>query len=87
MPQKVKDREPRRRRGHTRVSGQHQVTLPVEAMKAAGIRVGDRLMASSPAPGVVVLEREVDPFDALRGDLTGVYNPGDLDALRSEWDR
>jgi bifunctional DNA-binding transcriptional regulator/antitoxin component of YhaV-PrlF toxin-antitoxin module len=69
------------------VSGQHQVTLPVEAMKAAGIRVGDRLMASSPAPGVVVLEREVDPLGALRGDLTGVYKPGDLDALRSEWDR
>jgi hypothetical protein len=63
------------------------VTLPVEAMKAAGIRPGDRLKASSPAPGVVVLERDVDPLDALRGDLTGVYQPGDLEALRSEWDR
>ncbi|MGH9111654.1 MAG: hypothetical protein ACRDZN_05055 [Acidimicrobiales bacterium] len=63
------------------------MTLPVEAMKAAGLHAGDRLRATSPAPGVVVFEREVDPVDALRGDLTGVYQPGDLDALRSEWDR
>jgi hypothetical protein len=62
-----------------------QVTIPVDALKAAGLREGDRLKSSSPAPGIVVLELEVDPLDRLRGDLTGVYQPGDLDTLRDEW--
>lgn len=62
------------------------MTLPVDAMRAAGFHPGDRLKATSPAPGIVVLEGEVDPLDALRGDMTGVYEPGDLDALRDEWD-
>jgi bifunctional DNA-binding transcriptional regulator/antitoxin component of YhaV-PrlF toxin-antitoxin module len=80
-------RKDRRRRGTTRISRQHQVTLPMEALKAAGLGEGDRLKATSPAPGVVMLEREIDPLDALRGDMTGVYQRGDLDTLRSEWDR
>lgn len=75
----------RRRRGHTRVSRQHQVTLPVEAMRQAGLRPGDRVRATSPAPGVVMLEREEDPLDALTGDLTGFYETGQLDRLRDEW--
>ena len=50
-----------------------------------GLEVGDQLKASSPAPGIVVLELETDALDTLRGDLTGVYQPGDLDALRDEW--
>jgi hypothetical protein len=56
-------------------------------MRAAGLQVGDHLRARSPAPGILVLEVEVDPLDALSGDLTGVYAPGDLDSLRDEWDR
>lgn len=62
------------------------MTLPVDAMKAAGLEAGDHLKASSPAPGIVVLELETDALDTLRGDMTGVYQPGDLDALRDEWD-
>lgn len=76
-----------RRRGHTRVSRQHQVTLPVDAMRGAGLRPGDRVKATSPAPGIVVLEREDDPLEALAGDLTGVYETGQLDRLRDEWRR
>jgi bifunctional DNA-binding transcriptional regulator/antitoxin component of YhaV-PrlF toxin-antitoxin module len=75
----------RRRPGHTRVSRQHQVTLPVEAMRQAGLRPGDRVRATSPAPGVVMLEREEDPLDTLTGDLTGRYQAGQLDGLRDEW--
>lgn len=55
-------------------------------MRAAGFSPGDRLKATSPAPGIVVLQSEVDPLDALRGDLTGIHEPGDLDALRDEWE-
>jgi bifunctional DNA-binding transcriptional regulator/antitoxin component of YhaV-PrlF toxin-antitoxin module len=86
MAKELNDRRQHRRRGHTRISRQHQVTLPVDAMKAAGLQEGDRLKASSPAPGIVILERETDPLDALRGDMTGTYQPGDLDSLRDEWD-
>jgi hypothetical protein len=61
------------------------VTLPVDAMRQAGLKPGDRVKATSPAPGMVMLEREVDPLDALAGDLTGVHEGGELDRLRDEW--
>lgn len=54
-------------------------------MRQAGLRAGDRVEATSPAPGVVMLKREVDPVDALTGDLTGVIEPGQLERLRDEW--
>ena len=82
MAKRIKDR----RRGFTRVSGRHQVTLPVDAMTAAGLREGDRLLASSPGPGKVLLEREEDALDRLAGDLTGLYERDDLDRLRDEWE-
>lgn len=67
------------------MSGRHQVTLPVDAMAAAGFQEGDRLLATSPAPGKVLLEREDDALDAVTGDLTGLYKKDDLDTLRDEW--
>ena len=75
-----------RRRGWTRVSAKHQVTLPVEALQRAGIRTGDRLRAEVRGPGQVMLVRKEDPLETFAGALTGVYAPGDLDELRDEWD-
>jgi bifunctional DNA-binding transcriptional regulator/antitoxin component of YhaV-PrlF toxin-antitoxin module len=80
------DRVRKRRAGHTRVSAKHQVTLPAEALRKAGIREGDRLRAEVRGPGEVLLVREVDPLDRLAGALTGVYERGELDGLRDEWD-
>jgi bifunctional DNA-binding transcriptional regulator/antitoxin component of YhaV-PrlF toxin-antitoxin module len=74
-----------RRRGTTAVSSKHQVTIPVDAMREAGFRPGDRLTAHVDGPGRVVLEREADPLDAFLGALTGVYEGFDLDAFRDEW--
>jgi bifunctional DNA-binding transcriptional regulator/antitoxin component of YhaV-PrlF toxin-antitoxin module len=82
----VDERIKNRRKGFTRISRQHQVTLPVEALAAAGLSAGDQLRATSPAPGKIVLERDIDPLTALAGDLTGVYEAGDLDRLRAEWE-
>jgi bifunctional DNA-binding transcriptional regulator/antitoxin component of YhaV-PrlF toxin-antitoxin module len=74
-----------RRRGRTRISGKHQVTLPVDALAGAGLKVGDRLRADVSGPGQITLVREEDPLEEFAGALTGVYPEGYLDDLRREW--
>lgn len=61
------------------------MTIPADAMRAAGLRPGDRLRARVGDGGTVVLEREAEPLDDLLGALTGVYEGFDLGALRDEW--
>jgi len=78
----VKDR----RRGTSRVSSKHQVTIPADALRAAGLEVGERLVAHAEGPGRVVFEREIDVLAELAGSLTGVYEPHEVDRLRDEWD-
>ncbi|MCB0988118.1 MAG: AbrB/MazE/SpoVT family DNA-binding domain-containing protein [Microthrixaceae bacterium] len=68
------------------MSSKHQVTIPVEALRAAGIEAGDRLVARADGPGRVVFEREVDVLAGFVGALTGVYEPDELTGLRDEWD-
>ncbi len=82
MKQEVKAR---RRRGYTRISGKHQVTIPVEALGQAGLHAGDRLRAEARAAGVIVLIREDDPIERYAGSLTGLYPDGYLDELHREW--
>ena len=74
-----------RRRGRTRISGKHQVTIPVEALTGAGLKVGDRLRADVTGPGQITLVREADPLEQYAGAMTGVYPHGYLDDLRREW--
>ena len=88
----VKDGEVRkRRRGHTRVSLKNQVTLPVDALKRAGLAAGDELRVEVDPAGRIVLSRAVSPEDRLRaieetaGSMPGVWKPGDLERLRDEW--
>jgi bifunctional DNA-binding transcriptional regulator/antitoxin component of YhaV-PrlF toxin-antitoxin module len=75
----------KRRRGTSRISAKHQVTIPTDALRDAGLEVGERLVARSDGPGRVVLEREADVLDGFAGVLTGVYEPDELDRLRDEW--
>jgi len=53
MPARVKNR----RRGYTRVSAKHQVTIPIATLRDAGIRTGDTLRAEVRGPGEVLLIR------------------------------
>lgn len=76
----------KRRRGTSRISAKHQITIPVSALRGAGLEVGDRVVARADGAGRVVLEREHDVVGEFAGALTGVYRPGELDDLRSEWD-
>jgi bifunctional DNA-binding transcriptional regulator/antitoxin component of YhaV-PrlF toxin-antitoxin module len=82
MARAVKNPRPR---GTTAISSKHQVTIPVDAMRAAGFRPGDRVRARAEGQGRVVLEGAKEPLDEFLGALTGVYEGFDLDALRDEW--
>jgi bifunctional DNA-binding transcriptional regulator/antitoxin component of YhaV-PrlF toxin-antitoxin module len=82
MAQRVKTR---RRRGRTRISAKNQVTLPVEALAGAGLKVGDQLRADVSGPGQITLVREDDPIERFAGALTGSFPGGYLDDLRREW--
>ena len=75
-----------RRSGYTRVSAKNQVTLPVEALRRAGIQTGDTLRAEVRGPGELLLVRDADPVTQFADALTGVFAPGELDTLRDEWD-
>jgi AbrB family looped-hinge helix DNA binding protein len=79
------------RRGYTRVSSKHQVTIPARALEEAGLSVGDELKIDVDPAGRIVLTRADEPAarrEAIRrtaGVLTGVYRPGELEKLRNEW--
>ena len=74
------------RRGASTISAKHQITIPVDALRAAGLRIGDRVRARHDGPGRIVLELDHDPLTDFAGALTGIYSPDELDALRDEWD-
>lgn len=76
----------KRRRGTSTLSSKHQVTIPAQALKDAGLRAGERLVARADGPGRVIFERETDVLGPLAGALTGVYDDRELDRLRDEWD-
>jgi AbrB family looped-hinge helix DNA binding protein len=88
MRHRVKpDALPRRRRGYTRVSPKHQVTIPADALARAGVRVGDELRVEAREGGEIVLVPVGDPLDRYAGTLTGHFRPGYLDELRDEWEQ
>ena len=83
MAQQVKNRPSGR---GAKISAKHQITIPIGAVRAAGLRTGDRMRAEPKGRGRVLLVREDDPVARHAGTLTGVYRRGELDELRDEWD-
>ena len=69
-----------------KISAKHQITIPIRAVRSAGLRTGDRMRAEAKGRGRVLLVREEDPVVRHAGALTGVYRRGELDELRDEWD-
>lgn len=74
-----------RRRGQSRISSKNQVTIPVDALRSAGLEPGDAVRIEAKAPGRIVVYRIDDVIAKYAGDLTGVYEPGFLEQLRNEW--
>ena len=68
------------------ISRKNQVTLPVDALRAAGLEPGDDVLVRAVAPGRLELVRADDLVAQYAGifDAT-VYPKGYLDELRREW--
>ena len=68
------------------ISRKNQVTLPVEALRAAGLEPGDDVRVQVVGPGRLELVRADELVDEFAGlfDAT-VYPDGYLDKLRREW--
>ena len=75
----------KRRRGFTRISAKHQATLPVQALKEAGLEAGDEVRVVAAGRGRLVLERDLNLVERHAGKLKNVYEPGELQRLREEW--
>ena len=80
-----------RRRGYTRLSSKHQVTIPRQALDEVGLGPGDELKVDVDRGGRIVLspaaptERRRRAIEETSGTLAGVFRPGGLEKLRDEW--
>jgi AbrB family looped-hinge helix DNA binding protein len=70
-----------------KISSKNQVTIPVEAMRAAGIRAGDEITVRPVGDGEIVLAIRGSRVRRHAGIATGIYKAGELDRLRDEWKR
>ena len=76
----------KRSKGVTTVSRKHQITVPVDALRSAGIRVGDRLRVSATEDGRIVLERQANRVLSFAGALSRRLDTEAMERLRDEWD-
>lgn len=68
------------------ISRKNQVTLPVEALRDAGLAAGDDLRVAAVGPGRLELVRVDELVDEFAGVFDEkVYPNGYLDDLRREW--
>ena len=80
-----------RRRGYTRLSPKHQVTIPADTVEQVGLEPGDELRVEVDRAGRIVMSRPQDVDRRLRAlaglddRFTGVWEPGALERLRDEW--
>lgn len=68
------------------ISRKNQVTLPVDALRDAGLEPGDDLRIEVIGPGRLELVRVDDLVEEFAGVFdANVYPKGYLDELRREW--
>jgi AbrB family looped-hinge helix DNA binding protein len=69
------------------ISSKNQITLPVEALNAAGLRSGDDVLISATADGRIEISTPEAFIERFAGIFdSGVYPPVYLEGLRAEWD-
>jgi bifunctional DNA-binding transcriptional regulator/antitoxin component of YhaV-PrlF toxin-antitoxin module len=68
------------------ISRKNQVTIPVDALREAGLEPGDDVRIRAAGPGRLELARTADLVSEFAGVFGGdVYPPGYLEDLRDEW--
>ena len=68
------------------ISRKNQVTLPVDVLRAAGLKPGDDVRIKAVGPGRLELVRADDLVAKYAGVFdSAVYPDGYLDELRREW--
>ncbi|MBN9624305.1 MAG: AbrB/MazE/SpoVT family DNA-binding domain-containing protein [Actinobacteria bacterium] len=67
-----------------RISRKHQVTLPVDALEAAGLQPGDEVLIEAEGADRIVVHRASPDLAGALGVFDGLYEPGYLEDLRSE---
>lgn len=71
----------------SRISSKNQVTLPVDAMRAAGLHAGDEVAVRPIGDGELVVAARGSRVRRHAGIASGIYRPGELEELRDEWER
>ena len=92
MVSKVKAKKagtsPRERRGRTtqsRISAKNQVTLPVDLLRASGLKPGDGVEFVLSPKGVLEVRAISNSWDDFCGLGDGVYDSFDLRKERDSW--
>jgi bifunctional DNA-binding transcriptional regulator/antitoxin component of YhaV-PrlF toxin-antitoxin module len=68
------------------ISRKNQVTLPVDALRAAGLEPGDDLRITSVGPGRIELVKTDDLIEEFAGSVDdAVYPAGYLEEVRRGW--
>jgi len=70
-----------------RVSTKNQVTLPVDVMRAAGLRPGDEVTVRPVGEGEVIVAVRGSRVRRHAGIAKGIYREAELERLRDEWER
>lgn len=65
------------------ISSKHQITLPVAALKRAGLKRGDEVTIEAEGVDRIVVRRVAQTAKAALGVFDGLYEPGYLERLRS----
>ncbi len=67
-----------------KISSKHQVTLPVETLKRAGLEAGDEVTIEAEGADRIVVHRGTRNVESAFGVFDGLYEPGYLERLRAE---
>lgn len=70
-------------KGMPRISSKHQITLPVESLKQAGLKAGDEVSIEAEGPDLIVVRRATADVSRAFGVFDGLYEDGYLEKLRA----